>query len=182
MRALLIIDMQQVSFTPETPRFEAEEVVERINLIADQFRKENELVIFIQHDGTKEGECIPGTDEWQLLPSLKISSSDRLVHKTANDAFYRTELKEILELNKVDELVITGCATDFCVDATVKSALVNDYNITVIGNAHTTADRGEFTSASLVKYYNWLWQCMSPTEGKIEVITHSELLEKYDIA
>ncbi len=124
MKALLIIDMQKISFTPETPRFDAEEVVKRINSLSDQFRKKEYPVVFIQHDGSKDGFCKPNTEEWEILDSLNIDENDIIVNKTANDSFYRSKLNNILKDKDVEELVITGCATDFCVDATLKSAVI----------------------------------------------------------
>jgi nicotinamidase-related amidase len=61
MKALLIIDMQNTSFTPITPRFDSEGVVQRINKLSHKFRLAGDMVIFIQHDGTKEGFCVPNT-------------------------------------------------------------------------------------------------------------------------
>lgn len=72
-------------------------------------------------------------------------------------------------MNHIKELVITGCATDFCVDATVKSALTNDYNLTIIADAHTTADRPHVSAEKLIAHHNWLWSELTPTEGRIVV-------------
>ena len=38
-------------------------------------------------------------------------------------------------------LLVTGCATDFCVDTTVRVAASRDYEIVVVADGHTTADR-----------------------------------------
>jgi len=175
MKALLIIDMQKVSFTPDTPRFDSEGVVERINLLSDIFIKNGDNVVFIQHDGSKEGFCIPHTEEWEILSSLNVAPSDLSISKTANDSFYKTKLKSELVKRGVDELVITGCATDFCVDSTVKSALTHDFNITVIADGHTTADRPNLTAKQVIEHYNWIWEEMTATNGKIEVMK----LEQY---
>ena len=176
MKALLIIDMQKTSFTPATPRYDSEGVVERINRLSERFRENGDLVIFVQHDGSKEGFCLPHTEEWELLPTLETKASDQFLFKTANDAFYRTTLKVDLMRNRIRELVVTGCATDFCVDSTVKSALVNDFNITVISNGHTAADRPTLTAKQVIDHYNWLWTEMTPTEGKIEVVGFEEYI------
>ena len=175
MKALLIIDMQNVSFTPATPRFDAENVVKRINALAERFRQHNDKVIFIQHDGSKENECLPGTDEWKILDSLYIDTNDYILSKTANDSFYRTNLHQILQDSAINELIVTGCATDFCVDATIKSALSLDYCLSVISNAHTTADRPHISAEKLITHYNWMWKEMIPTKGNVEVIP----FEKY---
>jgi nicotinamidase-related amidase len=170
MKALLIIDMQKTSFTPATPRHNSDLVIQRINKLSQRFRLNGDKVIFIQHDGTREGFCIPGTDEWEILSSLDRESGDLIISKTANDSFYKTRLKdELIRLN-ISELVVTGCATDFCVDSTVKSALVNDFNIIVIKDAHTTADRPNLKAGQVIDHYNWIWSEMSPTNGKITVV------------
>ncbi len=62
--ALLVIDMQKGSFTPETPRFDTEGVVSRINQLAAMFRAQNLPVIYIQHDGTGSGFFEKNTTEW----------------------------------------------------------------------------------------------------------------------
>ena len=170
MKALLIIDMQKTSFTPDTPRFDSDSVIQRINNLSHKFRLAGDKVIFIQHNGTKEGYCRPGTEEWEILPSLDMKSGDLIISKTANDSFYRTTLKDELSKSGVNELIITGCATDFCVDSTIKSALINDYNIIVIKDGHTTADRPTLKAKQVIEHYNWIWSEMTPTKGKISVM------------
>ena len=170
MKALLIIDMQKVSFTQLTPRFDADGVISRINKLSAKFRKNGDTVIFIQHDGTREGFCIPHTEEWEILSSLEIRPDDIIISKTANDSFYNTSLKNDLTKLSADNIVITGCATDFCIDATVKSALTNDLNITVISDGHTTTNRNNISAKQLIDHYNWIWKELTPTKGKIEVI------------
>ncbi len=170
MKALLIIDMQQVSFTPETPRYDADGVVERINSLATKFRKNGDLVIYIQHDGSADDFCKLGSQEWKLLPTLVVEPSDLMISKTANSAFYKTNLKEELIKHRVKKLVITGCATDFCVDSTVKSAITEDYDLTIISNAHTTADRPHVKAKQVIDHYNWIWSEMTGTKARVQVI------------
>lgn len=178
MRALLIIDMQKISFTDETPRYDSDGVIQRINLLSKAFRQNGDKVIFIQHDGAKEGICIPGTEEWEILKSLTITSTDLIVSKTANDSFYKTVLKDELTRSGIKELIITGCATDFCVDSTVKSALTYDFDITVISDGHTTADRSNLKACQIIEYYNWIWSEMTPTGGRIKVIPFEKYLNE----
>ena len=176
MKALLIVDMQKVSFTPKTPRFEAEKVIARINTLSEIFRKQGLPVVFIQHDGIRENYCRPGTHEWEILDEVVRLPEDKVVSKEVNDAFYRTNLHQLLQGLNVDELVVTGCATDFCLDATVKSALTHDYNLTIISDAHTTANRPHLEAPKIIEYFNWLWSELTPTEGKIKVVTSEEYL------
>jgi nicotinamidase-related amidase len=162
MKALLIIDMQNGSFTKETPRHNADNVVHHINQLSGVFRANKDMVIFIQHDGSLNGDFIPGTEEWSLLQDLQQHSSDQYISKTANDCFHKSTLREVLLSKNISELVITGCATDFCVDATIKSAFTKGYTITVINDAHTTADREGIPASKLINHYNWVWNNMLP--------------------
>lgn len=178
MKALLIIDMQKGSFTPQTPRYQSDVVINHINQLSGCFRKRKWPVIHIQHDGTSINAFLPGTGEWEILDEIHVEKSDLIVEKTANDAFYRTNLKETLDRLGVSELIITGCATDFCVESTVQSALTKDYGLTIVRDGHTTADRPHAAAKAVVDHYNWIWDNMIPTKGSIRVITASRVMEE----
>ncbi len=141
MKALLIIDMQKASFTKEAMRYDTEGIVTRINSLASYFRKNSLPVMVIQHDGTGSGICEKGAKEWELLDSLEVKETDIYVDKTANDVFYNSELLNILQSQKINEVIITGDATDFCVAASMQSALAKDFEVTVISDGHSTGDR-----------------------------------------
>ena len=176
MRALLIIDMQIGSFKPYNLRYDTLGVIERINKLSDYFRANNDKVIFVQHDGTKEDVFLPNSFDWEILPELIKCSTDYTISKSANDAFHKTDLESTLATNNIVELFITGCATDFCVDATIKSAVSKDYDVTVINDAHTTANRPHLDAHKVIEHYNWVWSEMTPTSFKIHVVKTKDLL------
>jgi nicotinamidase-related amidase len=106
-------------------------------LLAAAFRAKSWPVLFIQHDGRAMNEFVPFTTEWELLDNLKMDASDIRIDKYANDVFYRSELGQKLDMLAINDLVITGCATDFRVESTIQSAVSKDYNVTVIEDGHT---------------------------------------------
>ncbi len=167
MKALLIIDMQRGCVSASDPALP--ELVSRINALAANFRNNHYPVIYVRHDGRSENELIPHTDDWQLLPELQTSPTDRYIEKTANDSFYQTPLSQVLAEGNITELYITGSATDFCVDATIKSALSKDYQVTVVADCHTTDDKPNLPAPVLIDYYNWIWSALAPTKYKITV-------------
>ena len=175
-KALLIIDMQKGSFTEQTPRFDTPGVVERINKIANKFRNLKNPVIYIQHDGAAYGEFLKNTEEWEILDELVVDEKDIIIDKYANDAFYKSNLQAKLEGLAVNDLFITGCATDFCVESTIQAALTKDYNVTVVSDAHTTGERPILSAKQVIDHYNWIWQNMIPTQGKIEVKSFEDLM------
>ncbi|SDF51721.1 cysteine hydrolase family protein [Cellulophaga baltica] len=125
--------------------------------------------ICIQHDGSGTGEFEKNSTPWENLDELEINKADLKIDKYAYDVFYASTLQTQLKELEVTELFITGCATDFCVEATVQSALTKDYNITIVGDAHTTGERPHLKAAQIIEHYNWVWQHMIPTKGQIKV-------------
>jgi len=174
-KALLIIDMQKGSFTPETPRFDTEGVVSRINKLASGFRAKNFPVIFIQHDGSGTGEFEKNSKDWELLDDLIIEPCDIKIDKYANDIFYRSNVAAKLRELNVSELYITGCATDFCIESTIQSAYIKDYNIVVVADGHTTGERPHLSAEKVIEHYNWVWQNMISTKGTIAVLNYDKI-------
>ncbi|TAI48390.1 isochorismatase family protein [Flagellimonas allohymeniacidonis] len=178
-KALLVIDMQKGSFTPKTPRFDTSGVVNRINGLADLFRRMGFPVIFIQHDGNGTGEFEKDTWEWELLDELQTEKTDIRLDKYVNDVFYESGLHRRLMDSNVGELLITGCATDFCVESTIQSALTKDFDITVVSDGHTTGERPHLRAEKVIEHYNWVWQNMIPTNGKIKVESYDGIIKTF---
>lgn len=116
---MLIIDVQKGSFTPKTPRFDTLGVVKRINELSELFRELNFPVVFIQQDGSGTGEFEKNAADWEILDDLIVGPDDVRIDKYSNDVFYQFNLHSKLKDLQVSELMITGFATDFCVESTI---------------------------------------------------------------
>ena len=176
MIVLLVIDMQAGLFGKETPRHDAEGVVGRINALAGVVRQAGGMVIFIQHDGPQGDPLERGTDGWRILASLERQNGDMVVHKRACDAFYETDLSDILHKHDATQLIVTGCATDFCVDTTVRAAASRDYEIVVVEDGHTTGDRPHVDAVSVVRHHNWVWQNLIYPRRQIKVLPAASVI------
>lgn len=175
MIALLVIDMQIGCFSGSPPRWDADGVVSRINLLAHRVRRQGP-VIFIQHTDAREG-LAQGSEPWRLLDSLDRAAEDFVVEKTACDAFLETGLEAILARRPVTGLIVTGCATDFCVDTTVRSAASRGFAVTVPNDAHTTRDRPHLDARKIIEHHNYMWtNLLLPGEAKVRLLPTSELL------
>lgn len=174
-KALLVIDMQKGSFTAKTPRYDTYGVVNRINSLAQLFRDMKYPVFYIQHDGTGTGEFEKHTTPWENLEDLEVEPSDVLIDKYANDVFYNSLLQDKLQVLNIDHLFVTGCATDFCVESTIQSAISKDYNITVVSDGHTTGERPHLAAQKVIEHYNWVWSNMIPTKGEVQVKSFDEI-------
>lgn len=180
-KALLVIDMQKGAFSSKTPRYKTKDVVDNINKLSKKFRETDQYVVFIQHDGSRDREFIPNTEAWSLLEGLNTHKKDLYIDKYANDVFYESKLQNVLHNLNVNELYITGCATDFCVESTVQSALTKNYHITVVADGHTTGDREHLSAEQIIKHYNWVWQNMIPTKGTLFVKPFHSIIKTLEI-
>lgn len=156
-QALVIVDMQVGSFTEANPRYDDRRLVERLNALAAQVRSTNGVVIFVQHEGPPGDPHHPSLPGFQLLPSLDVTTTDIRIFKKSCDSFLATELEDILCKSSITKLIITGCATDYCVDTTVRSALAKGYKTIVPVDGHTTSDRPHLPAVKIIEHHNAIW-------------------------
>jgi nicotinamidase-related amidase len=169
MDVLLIIDMQDASFY-ESDTFDSDGVISRINQLSEYLRANEGRVIFIQHDGTAEEGLSPNTSGWEILSALTRTDSDIIIRKTTNDAFYNTELHDILAGINPEKLIISGWATDFCVDTTVRSSVSHNYNVVVASDCHTLSNRAHLKAERVIEHHNWVWRNLITPAKAVEVI------------
>lgn len=166
-RVLMVIDMQNGVF--ENPRINRETCTSRINQLIAAADK----VIFIQH---AEAGLEPGSEAFDLLPELVQPADALYVTKTACDAFYRTPLEDLLRENNISEFVVCGCATDYCVDSTIKNGASRGFAMTVAGDAHTTANRPAALAEVLIAHYNDVWRNFTIPGNTLRVKSTTEIL------
>lgn len=175
MQALLVVDMQTGCFAGEPPRWDAESTIARINSLARALRRHG-TVIFIQHTDHREG-LAKDSKAWQILDSLDRTPEDAVIEKTACDAFLETDLESMLRSRSVSKLIVTGCATDFCVDTTIRSACSRGFTVTVPCDAHTTRDRAHLGAQKIIEHHNYMWaNLLLPGNAKVRVMPTNDLL------
>jgi len=150
--ALLVIDVQRGLFETDPPPADAASVVDRINDLAARARAKGVPVIYVQHE--RAGSLEAESPAWQLDPRLQVDASDRRIRKCTPDSFLRTGLDEVLAFLGVEELVLCGYATEFCVDTTTRSAAAHGYAVTLAADAHTTHDKPHATAAQIRAHHN----------------------------
>lgn len=175
MRALLVVDMQVGLFEGNSPRYDADGVIQRINKIAKVVRATGGVVIFIQHEDN--GGLKRGTEGWEILPILERADTDLLLHKQACDSFYETNLSDLLEQSSAQEIIITGCATDFCVDTTIRAAASRNYDVVVVEDAHTTKDKPHLDAKSIIRHHNWMWKNLILPRNEVKVLPATSVIE-----
>ncbi len=174
MDAIVIVDMQ-IGLLSGAPKYDLKGVVERINRLTAHVRSRSGSAIFVRHCGRTGDAFEPRTPGWEFLPELQRHHSDVVVDKTLNDPFAGTELKAMLDRIAPDRLLISGWATDFCVDATVRSAVSNGHNVIVVADGHTLSDRPHLDARAIIAHHNWVWSNLI-TDRSIKLANASELL------
>jgi len=164
--AVLVIDVQVGLFCAKPPPLEAEAVIARINEVTAQARKAGAPVIFIQHDGgLEDADLAPGTDGWNLHPDLQVRLGEPVIRKTTCDAFYGTPLEAELRARGITTLLLTGFATDFCVDSTLRGAASKDFAVIIVADAHTTTDNPVLKAELVRQHHNWAWTNLITRKG-----------------
>ncbi|WP_134656076.1 isochorismatase family protein [Streptomyces sp. H23] len=135
--ALLVIDMQN---TTVAMAHRAAETVAAIAGLSERARAAGVPVVTVRQ--WDEG-MVPGTEGWQVAPELAPREGEPVVDKTTPDSFLGTGLDETLRTLGVTEVIVTGFATEVCVDTTARQALSRGYDLVVVADGHTTSVRTE---------------------------------------
>lgn len=178
MTALIIIDMQVAGLPQQQNGWDTKGVIERIRQLCSSFRRNGLPVIFIQHDGNPSSAFAPDSPGWKIIPELDQKTTDIVIRKTICDAFYKTSLQQTLSLNKVKHLFITGWATDYCVDTTVRAAVSREYQLTIASDAHTCANRPSISAEQVRNHHNHIWAELLVPSHPIRVIPTKQILSE----
>ena len=155
--ALIVVDMQQGSFGPTSARHDAQGLVQRLNRLAARVREAGGMVAFVLHAGLEGDPHHPAEPGHALLPELDRRPEDLTVLKASCDAFLGTTLSAELEAHAIGRLIVTGCATDYWVDTTVRAALALGYPTVAPSDGHTTSDRPHLPAAKIIRHHNAIW-------------------------
>jgi nicotinamidase-related amidase len=152
---LLVIDVQN-GVVARAPR--RDEIVANIAALVDRARAEQVPIVWVQH--TSE-DLPPGSEEWQYVPELVRRESEPVVHKRYGDSFEATDLEPVLAERGIGRLVVAGAQSDACIRSTIHGAFVRGYDVTLVGDAHTTEDLSPYGAPlpeQVIAHTNLYWQ------------------------
>jgi nicotinamidase-related amidase len=171
--ALVVIDMQEAAIT-QGRQHDLDGVISRINMLSTGVRALGGTVIHVLHDGVPGDPWEPTSPGWQISSRMVRSPGDRVVRKRTNDAFHETELDALLDQLKPEQVLICGWATDFCVDSSVRSAVVRGHHVVVVADGHTCDDRAHLPASAIIGHHNTTWSGLI-APGGVEVLTASQI-------
>ena len=157
-RALIVVDVQN-DFCPGGTLGVAhgDEVVPPLNKLIDEFLERGDLVFksrdwhppttkhFQASGGTWPVHCVQNTPGAKFHPQLRDDPRIKIISKGLGDtdcysAFDETDLAKQLHEENVEEVLVGGLATDYCVKNTVLSALNEGFQVKAVSDAMKPVD------------------------------------------
>ena len=149
---LIVIDVQK-GITDER-LYDFDGFIRNVTNIIDAARKNNVEVIYVQHDDGPGTGFSFGDKDFEIADQVAPKENEKIFIKTINSCFGNNDLANYLRESKEKVLMIVGLQTNFCVDASVKSAFERGYKVIVPKGTNSTFDNDYMDRETTYKYYN----------------------------
>ncbi len=152
-QALIIIDVQQELVdgnNEEKSVFNKEVLLDHVNLVIHKALESDALIVFIRDKDVADGKG----QGFQIHQKVKVPTTAKIFDKAATNSFYGTPLMGFLKDNEIEHLVIMGCKTEHCIDTAVRTATVNHFDVTLVGDGHSTTDSSTLSAEMIISHHN----------------------------
>jgi nicotinamidase-related amidase len=153
--ALVVIDVQ-IGVVGDA--YHRDQIVANIDTLVERARDGGVPIVWVQHS---DEQLRKGSEAWAYVPELVRQDSEPLVEKTFGDSFEGTDLEEVLARAGVGHLVVAGAQTDACIRSTIHGAFTRGYDVTLVGDAHTTEDQSDWGAPppdKVIAHTNLYWR------------------------
>jgi nicotinamidase-related amidase len=171
-QAIVVIDMQRGLVLGA---YRQDELVATINGLITRARTAGVPILFVQHNHATFEPMMRGSRGWEIFGALDRQPDDQVVEKEACDAFFGTGLEQRLRGMGVQEIIVTGLQTEFCVDTTCRTALNHGFDVILAADAHSTGD-SIMTAREVVAHHNALLANLVHPVSKIAVTVAAEIV------
>jgi nicotinamidase-related amidase len=148
MQALAIVDMQRWMFRFPERRAQLPTLVPALNRLAARFHANGcpvfEVGVYHKPDRSTWSRLmikhnhaclIEGSPDTELVQGLCLPPTRRLIRKTANSAFLRTDFEDQLRAMNVTQLFLAGAFMDGCVALTAADAAQRGIEVCLVDDA-----------------------------------------------
>lgn len=152
-QTLLIIDVQQelIDGNQEmSPIFTKEQLISNINKVIEKAREADVPVVFVRDLDVAEGKG----DGFQIHNEIDVPTEAKVFDKSATNSFYGTGLLEYLKSQHIKHIVIMGCETQHCIDSAVRTATISGFDVTLVGDGHSTLGNDVLSTEQIIKHHN----------------------------
>lgn len=151
---LLIIDLQNGVCYGEKPIDHLEELITKVNHKIERYHDAQLPIIFVQHN---DEDLLENTLPWAIIPELQTEKATAFVQKHHGNAFYQTNLAELLKEHQIQSIEICGAQTEYCLDATIKMAHGLGYHLFLEKNLTSTYDNAFMSAEQTILFYEGIW-------------------------
>ena len=149
---LIVIDVQK-GITDER-LYDFDGFIKNVTSIIDAARKNNVEVIYVQHDDGPGTGFSFGDKDFEIADQVAPKENEKIFIKTINSCFGNNNLANYLRESREKDLMIVGLQTNFCIDASVKSAFERGYKVIIPKGTNSTFDNDYMDRETTYKYYN----------------------------
>ncbi|MET3697890.1 nicotinamidase-related amidase [Bacillus oleivorans] len=150
-QALLVIDVQQELIEGnEKSVLNKEQLLQNINLVIKKALESDSLIVFIRDKDVADGEG----NGFQIHEDINVPPTATIFDKAATNSFYGTPLLDYLKGENIEHIVIMGCKTEYCIDSAVRVATINDFDVTLVGDGHSTTDSRTLPAEQIINHHN----------------------------
>ncbi|SDS79184.1 Nicotinamidase-related amidase [Streptomyces sp. TLI_053] len=171
--ALLVVDLQSALLVGA---HDAEGCLVRVAALAGRARAAGAPVVYLRQ--RVDHPDVPA-DLLEVHPAVAPHPGDTVLEKDSADSFLGTSLDELLRGRGVRRVVLTGYATEYCVDSTGRSALSHGYDLVLAADGHTTptrpADSPLPAAAQVVVHHNALFATILYAGRTVRVLPAAEI-------
>ena len=166
---LIVIDMQKALLVDEL--YDLDGLIGNVRKVLKAARVSGIEVIYVQHDAGPGTGFSMGDEAFEIADEVAPREGEKAFVKRINSCFGNPDFTAYLAGSKEDTLMIVGLQTNFCIDATVKSAFERGYHVIVPEGTNSTFDNPYMTGETTCAYYfNEVWpdlfaECVSLEEA-----------------
>lgn len=153
---LIVIDMQKALMDDELYNFRG--LLENVRRLIAAARANGVEVIFVQHDAGPGTGFSAGDEAFEIADEVAPAEGEKTFVKKVNSAFGNKEFAACLEEAKDERLMIVGLQTNYCIDASIKSAFDRGYEVILPEYSNSTFDNPYMSGKTTYEYYmNDVW-------------------------
>ena len=166
---LIVVDIQKGITDERLYAFES--FIKNVTNIIKTARENGVEVIFVRHDDGPGSGFSFGDSDFEIADQVTPGENEKIYTKTINSCFGNSDFVNYLSDSGEKELMIVGLQTNFCIDATVKSAFERGYHVIIPRGTNSTFDNDYMDGKTTYRYYNeMMWperfaSCVSVDEA-----------------
>ena len=149
---LLVIDMQKALAVEDLYAYDA--FMDSAVRLVGAARKNGVEVVFVQHDAGSGSGLSAGDEGFEIIDALRPEAGEKVYVKHINSCFGNKDFKAYRERQEDKRLMIIGLQTNYCIDATVKSAFERGFDVIIPEGSNSTFDNDYMSGETTVRYYN----------------------------